>query len=125
MGILIENVTVLRAAVQNLKKKRMRKIRTTLRYERRRTACKLRDLTEKPTRMTVVAIAIPVERESQLLREEALRHVRIEVDPRTGTEIDHGIDREIGPEIDHEIDHVIDHETETEGKIYKLYIKVV
>lgn len=97
----------------------MRKIRTISRYERRRTACKLRDLTGKPTRTTAVAIAIPVERESQLLREEVLRHVRTEVDPRTETEIDHGIDRGIGHEIDHEIDHVIDHETGTEGKIYK------
>lgn len=101
----------------------MRKIKTISRYEKRKTAYKLRDLTEKPTRMTVVAIAIPVERENQLLREEALRHVRTEVDPRTETEIDHGIDRETDLEIDRGIDHEIDHETGIEGKIYKSYVK--
>lgn len=86
--------------------------------------CKLRDLTGKLTRMIAVAIAILVGRESQLLREEALRRVKIEVDPRIETEIeiDHEIDRGTGHEIDREIDHGIDHETGTEGEIcYKLY----
>lgn len=113
---------VLRAAVQNPKKRKMRRIRTISRYERRRTAYKLRDLTGKPTRTTAVAIAIPVGRESRLLREEALRHVKIELGPRTEIEIDHGIDRGTGHEIDREIDHAIDHETGIEGKMFKLYV---
>lgn len=119
MRILIENATVLQVAAQNLKKRKMQKIRMISRYEKRRMVYKLKDLTEKPIRMTVVAIAIPVEKENQLLREEALRHVRTEVGPRTETEIGHGIDRETGHEIDRGIDHEIDHETGIEGKIYK------
>lgn len=113
MRTLIENATVLRAVAQNPKKKKMRKIRTISRYERKRTAYKLRDLTEKLIRTIAVAIAILVGRESQLLREEALRHVRTEVGPRTEIEIDHGIDRETGHEIDREIDHATDHAIET------------
>lgn len=101
----------------------MRKIRMTLRYERRRMAYKLRDPIEKPTRMIVAVIATLVGRENQLLSEEVLRHVRIGVDLKIETEIDHEIDHETDRKIDREIDHVKDHEIETEGKIYK-FLKI-
>lgn len=88
----------------------MERIKATSRYERRRMVCKLRDPTEKPTKMIVVVIATLAGKENQLLSEEVLRHVKIEDDLRIETEIDHEIDHEIDREIDHEIDHAIDHE---------------
>jgi len=88
-----------------------------LRYEKRRTACKLRDLIVKPIRMTAAVIVTPVVRESQRLREEAIRHVKTEDVPRTEIETDHGTDHEIDRETDREIDHAIDREIGIEGKI--------
>lgn len=90
-----------------------------LRYEKRKTECKLRDLIVRPIRTTAAVIATPVVRESQLLREEAIRHVKTEDAPRIEIETDHGTDHEIDRETDREIDHAIDHEIGIEGKIYK------
>lgn len=87
-----------------------------LRYERRKTACKLRDLIVRPIKTTAAVIATLVARESQPLREEAIRHVKIEDAPRIEIEIDRGTDHEIDPETGREIDHAIDREIETEGK---------
>lgn len=82
-------------------------------------ACKLKDLIERLIRTIAVVIAIPVERENQLLREEVLRHAKIEVGPRIeiGIETEIEIDRETDREIDPEIDRAIDREIETEGNI--------
>lgn len=100
----------------------MRKIRMTLRYERKKMACKLRDPIGKPTKMTVAVIATLVGRENQLLSEEVLHRVRIGVDLKIEIGTDHEIDHEIDRKIDREIDRVKDHEIETEGKIYKFVI---
>lgn len=118
LEIPIENATVVRAAALNPKRRKMRRIRMTSRYERRRMVCKLRGPIGKPTKMIVAVIATLVGRENQLLSEEVLRHVRIEVDLKTETETDREIDHEIDRKIDREIDHVKDHEIGTEGTIY-------
>jgi len=119
MEIPIENAMVVQAVALNQKRRKMQRIRTISRYEKRRMAYKLRDPTGKPTKMIVVVIATLVGIENQLLSEEVLHYVRIEVDLKIETEIDHEIDHETDREIDREIDHAIDHETGTEGKIYK------
>jgi len=115
---------VVQAVALNQRRRKMQRIRMTLRYEKRRMACKLRDPTGKPTKMIVVVIATLVGIENQLLSEEVLRHVRIEVDLKIETEIDHEIDHETDREIDREIDHAIDHETGTEGKIINLRYQI-
>lgn len=119
MEIPIENAPVVRAAALNRKRKKMQRIRTISKYERRRMACRLRDPTGKRTKMIVVVIATLVGKENQLLSEEVLRHVRIEVDLRIETEIDHGIDHETDREIDREIDHAIDREIGIEGNTFR------
>lgn len=119
MPSLIENATVVPAAVLNPKRKKGRKIRMISRFERRRTAYRLNDLIGKLIKTIVVVIATPVGRENQLLREEVLRHAKIEVGPRTeiGIEIDHEKDRGTG----REIDRAIDHETEIDGKFCEFF----
>lgn len=112
-----ENATVVQAAALNLRKRKLQRIRMISRYERKRMVCKLRDPTEKPTKMIVAVIATLVGRENQLLNEEVLRHVRIGVDLRIETETDHEIDHETDREIDREIDHAIGHEIGTEGNL--------
>lgn len=66
----------------------------TLRSERRRMGFKRKGLTERPTRMTVAAIVIPVVRENQHLKDEAPPRERTGIDPRIE------IDREIEIEDD-------------------------
>lgn len=117
LEMLIESAMVVRAVALNPRRKKMRRIKTTSRYERRRMACKLRDPIGKLTKMIVEVIATLVGRENQLLSEEVPRHARIEVDLRIETEIDHENDQETDRKIDREIDHVKDHEIGTGGKI--------
>lgn len=106
----------------------MRKIKMTSRYERRRTACRLRGLIGKLIRTIVAAIATPVERGSRPLREEALRHAKIEVGPRieieTATEI--GIETGRGTDrgIDREIDRAIDREIGIEGNLREFFFSM-
>lgn len=89
----------------------------TLRYGRRRTVCKLSDLTERPIRTTAAATVTLVARENRLPRGEARRCAK-----ETGDDLRTEIGAEISRATDHGIDHgtgrVIDRATETEGNIF-------
>lgn len=116
---LIGSAMVVQAAAQNPRRRKARRIKTILRYEKRKMAYKLKDPIGKLIKTIAVVIAIPAERENQPLREEALHHARIGVGPRTEIGIETEIDRGTDREIDHAIDHAIDHEIGTEGNISK------
>lgn len=108
------NATVAPAAARNLRRRKARRIRTISRYGRRRTACKLSDLTGRPIRTTAAATATPAVRGNRLPREEALRRAKeTEVAPRieTGT----GADRATDHGIDHGTGRATDRATGTEG----------
>lgn len=69
-----------------------KRIRLTLKLEKRRMECKLKDRIGRLIRMTAVAIAIPVEIESLLRRDAVFRLEKIGTDRRRGRdrEIDLG-----------------------------------
>lgn len=89
-----------------------------MRYGRRKTVYKRRDLIVKLTKTTAAATATLVGRENQPLRGEVLLRVRTEGGPKIEIGIDQEIDHEIDHETDREIDHAIDREIETGGKVY-------
>jgi len=110
---------VARAAVLNPKRTKAQRIKTILRYERKKMAYKQRDPIVRPTRTRVEAIVIRVEKGNWPPKGGVHHRAKIEVDPKIETGIDRGIDREIDRGTDREIDHAIDHEIETEGKLYE------
>jgi len=90
-----------------------------LRYERKKMACKQRDLIGRLIRTTAAAIVIRVEKGNWLPKEGVHHRARIEVDPKIEIGIDRETDREIDRGTDRETDRAIDHGTETEGKLYE------
>jgi len=114
-----ESAKVVRVAVPNPRRTKAQRIKMILRYERKKMACKQRDPIGRPTKMTVAAIVIQVEKGNWLPKEGVHHRARIEVDPKIEIGIDRGTDHEIDRGIDRETDRAIDHGTGIEGKLYE------